>query len=88
MAGVPILSLATDGAREVDALDDGMESFGVGALAIRLAGTAVATAGVAGSTLAFAVTGGRDTVSDTPRLRPIIVVRSFLNFSRSAYAMG
>ena len=91
--GVPILSLATDGAREVDARDGGMDNFGVGvgALAARLAvavGAATTAAAVAGATLTFAVTGGRDTLSDTLRLRLIIVVRSFLNFSRSAYATG
>jgi hypothetical protein len=87
--GVPIRSLATDGARDVDDRDGGTESFGVGALAERLAvGAGTTTAVVAGATLGLAVTGGRETVSDTLRLRLMMVVRSFLNFSRSAYATG
>ena len=88
--GVPILSLATDGAREVDARDGGTDNFGAGALAVRLAVGAATTAaaGVAGAMLTFAVTGGRGAASDTLRLRLMMVVRSFLNFSRSAYATG
>ena len=65
-------SLETDGARDVEGRDGGTADLGVGALEIGgVVGVETANSGL-GATL---------------RLRLIIVVSSFLNVSRSMYAM-
>lgn len=65
-------SLDTEGAREVEARDGGTADLGVGALEI---------AGV------VAVDIANDALGARLRLRLIIVVSSFLNVSRSVYAV-